>query len=123
MSRIIAAVVLVLLMLGFCISDRIVINNACEDLYEKTLECENSVVNGEKAKEAAKELNREFTDTEGLLSVYVNHDILDEIAESAARLEVLSGRSEVDFLSECAFIKLKLEYIKKDSGVNLHSIF
>lgn len=123
MSRIIAAVVLVLLMLGFCISDRIVINNAYEDLYEKTLVCESLAENGEKAGKAAKELKEEFEDTEGLLSVYVNHDILDEIAEAAARLEALSGRNEADYLSECAFIKLKLEYIKKDSGVNLHSIF
>lgn len=123
MSRIIAAVVLVLLMVGFCISDRIVINNAYEDLYEKTLKCESLAENSESAKAAAEELNEEFKSTEGLLSVYVNHDILDEIAEAAARLEVLSGRSEADYLSECAFIKLKLEYIKKDSGVNLHSIF
>ena len=123
MSRIIAAVVLVLLIAGFCISDRIIINNAYEVLYEKALNCESVAGEGEKASSAAKELNQKFSNTEGLLSVYVNHDILDEIAESAARLEVLSGRSEADYLSECAFIKLKLEYIKKDSGVNLHSIF
>lgn len=123
MSRIIAAVVLVLLIAGFCISDRIVINYAYEDLYEKTLICEDLVGNGEKAALAVKELREKFDKSEGILSMYVNHDMLDEIAESAARLEILSGRSETDFLSECAFIKLKLEYIKKDSGVNLHSIF
>ena len=123
MSRIIAAVVLVLLMLGFCISDRIVINNAYENLYQKAVKCEESAAVGQEAQKAAEELNREFGETEGLLSVFVNHDILDEIAEASARLRALSGRNEADYLSECAFIKLKLEYIKKDSGVNLHSIF
>lgn len=123
MSRIIAAVVLVLLIAGFCISDRIVINNIYEDLYEKISSCEDLAENPEKAGVATKELREKFESSEGVLSMYVNHDILDEIAESVARLEVLSGRSETDYMSECAFIKLKLEYIKKDSGVNLHSIF
>ena len=122
MCRIIAAVVLFLLMVGLCISDRIVIDNAYEDLYEKTLRCEEAVDTPE-SKDSSEQLEKEFEQTEGLLSVFVNHDILDEIAESVARLKILSGVSRADYLSECASIKLKLEYIKKDSGVNLHSIF
>ncbi len=122
MSRIIAAIVLTLLMIGLCISDRIVINNAYDKLYESITECEKSAYL-EESGDTAERLNKEFEQTEGLLSVFVNHDILDEIAESAARLKILSGVSQADYLSECASIKLKLEYIKKDSGVNLHSIF
>ncbi len=122
MSRLIAAIVLTLLMIGLCISDRIVINNAYDKLYESITECEKSAYS-EESRDTAERLNKEFEQTEGLLSVFVNHDILDEIAESAARLKILSGVSHADYLSECASIKLKLEYIKKDSGVNLHSIF
>ncbi len=122
MSRIIAAAVLVLLMIGLCISDRIVINNAYDKLYEKVLHCEETV-DTDNSVSTAEELSKEFDKTEGLLSVYVNHDVLDEIAESAARLKAVADISKVDYLSECAFIKLKLQYIKKDSGVSLHSIF
>lgn len=122
MSRIIAAIVLVLLMIGLCISDRFVINNAYNKLYEKVVICERTADTSNSVS-TAEELSKEFNKTEGLLSVYVNHDVLDEIAESTARLKAVADISEVDYLSECAFIKLKLQYIKKDLGVSLHSIF
>lgn len=122
MSRIIAAVILISLLTGLCISDRIVINRSYNSLNEYITECENAV-DGEENKETAEKLKKEFEKREGLLSVYVNHDTLDEIAESVARLGALAGVSRAGYLSECASIKLKLEYIKKDSGINLHSIF
>ncbi len=122
MSRIIAAVILILLLTGLCISDRIVINHSYNSLNEYIIECENAV-DSKDNKEIAGKLKKEFETKEGLLSVYVNHDTLDEISESVARLETLAGVSRADYLSECASIKLKLEYIKKDSGINLHSIF
>ncbi len=122
MSRIIAAVALILIMLGLCISDRIIINNSYNELYNMVNECEKTVdLKENKAKTS--EMKQTFQETEGLLSIYVNHDILDEIGESVARLESLSGLSKTDYLSECASVKLKLDYIKKDSGVNLHSVF
>ena len=118
MSRIIAAIVLISLLVGFCVSDRIIVNNTYEELNMLLLECENSA----DSKMAVKKLQEEFEKKEGLLSVYVNHDTLDEIAESVARLKSLAGISTAEYLSECAAIKLKLEYIKKDSGINLHSV-
>ena len=42
---------------------------------------------------------------------------IESFAEKEAEL------SKTDYLSECAAVKLKLDYIKKDSGVNLHSVF
>lgn len=122
MSRIIAAVILISLLTGLCISDRIVINHSYNSLNGYIIECENAV-DSKDNKELAGKLKKEFERKEGLLSVYVNHDTLDEISESVARLETLAGESRADYLSECASIKLKLEYIKKDSGINLHSIF
>lgn len=122
MSRIIAAIALVAIMTGLCISDRIIINKAYDKIYTAVVECEETVdmaINQEKTNE----MKEKFQQTEGLLSVYVNHDILDEIAVSLARLQSLSGLSKTDYLSECAAVKLKLDYIKKDSGVNLHSVF
>ncbi len=122
MSRIIAAVALVIIMAGLCISDRIVINNAYDKLYNTISECEKTVDSLENREKTSK-MKTEFMETEGLLSVCVNHDILHEIGESVARLESFSGLSKTDYLSECAAVKLKLDYIKKDSGVNLHSVF
>ncbi len=122
MSRVIAAISLTVIMLALCITDRIVVNSTYDEMRKSIIACEETV--GQKAnKENTAKAKNTFLEKEGVLSLFVNHDILDEIGEAVARLEYLSGMSDTDYLSECAAIKIKLEYIKKDSGVNLHSIF
>ena len=122
MSRIIAASILIFMLAGLCVADRIVIDNAYNEMYSEITACE-AAKGTENADKAVSTIRKNWENREGLLSVFVNHDILDEIGVSVARLEALKSEADEDYLSECAVIKLKLDYIKKDSGINMHSIF
>ncbi len=122
MSRIIAAIILIFMLAGLCVADRIVIDNAYNEMYSEITACE-AAKGTENADKAVSTIRKNWENREGLLSVFVNHDILDEIGVSVARLEALKSEADEDYLSECAVIKLKLDYIKKDSGINMHSIF
>ncbi len=122
MSRIIAAVVLILALAGLCIADRVVVNKTYDAMYEDITACE-AAAGQENVKDTTANIKENWEKREGVLSIFVNHDILDEIGTSIARLDALSHESDEDFLSECAVIKLKLDYIKKDSGINMHSVF
>lgn len=122
MSRIIAAIILIFMLAGLCVADRIVIDNAYNEMYSEITACE-AAKGTENADKAVSTIRKNWENREGLLSVFVNHDILDEIGVSVARLEALKNEADEDYLSECAVIKLKLDYIKKDSGINMHSIF
>lgn len=121
MSRIIAAVVLAVTLVGICIADRAVVNRIYDTLYTGITACEQTELTDRT--EAVLSITQSWRESEGLLSVFVNHSILDEIGESVARLEAMSDEEDEDFFAECAVIKLKLENIKKDSGINLHSVF
>lgn len=116
MSRIIAAIILAFAITGLCITDRLTVNNTCDVLYEKVLACEENGV-------FVSELEKLYDDKYSVLSLFVNHNDLDEISQSVVRLNSFSGDINSDFFVECALIKSKLDDIKKDSGINWHSVF
>ncbi len=119
MSRIIAAILITGLLIGFCITDFLYVGQSYNSFSENVEICEK-----EQSREAAQSLYNKWVAAEPALSIFVNHAILEEVSSSIAKLPALATTDDPSaMLAECASIKLKLKYIKEDSRVNLHSLF
>lgn len=119
MSRLIAAILILLLLAGFCITDYFYVGKSYDKFSKSVQICEQ-----ERSREAAGQLYDEWVAAEPTLSIFVNHAILEDVSESVAKLPRLAeGEETSELLAECDVIKLKLQYIKEDSRVNLHSLF
>lgn len=119
MSRVIAAIIFIALLFGLCITDFIFIGKSHDKFAGLLLNCEQH-----KSEAAAEEMYKEWVNSEPVLSVFVNHAILEDVSENIAKLPALTAADDsAELLAECAAIRLKLKYIKEDSRVNLHSLF
>lgn len=117
MSRIIAAAVLLVLLLGLCFTNFFVVKGAYDNISSALSECETAEANKETALEG---LTLEWSNKEKILGFFVNHADLEEIGAAIKELPFLSGE---DFLSKCALIRFKLRKIKGEAGINAETVF
>ncbi len=124
MRRLIAAAVLVFIIAGICIANSLTVKYAYEDLSEDIFILQNSFEESpEKAAELSAEFEEKWSKIEEPLSVFVNHDIIDNLGEAISRLPILAQKGEAMFLAECKSIEMELLHMKKDTRISLHSIF
>ncbi len=123
MRRLTAAIILSVFLAGICITNSIVVKNAYKNLGENIEICRNAVSSAEESLSAAQHLEDEWVQVEEILTAFVDHDIVDEIGVSIARLKNYAGVHEADYLAECTVIEMKLEHMKDNAEFGFHSFF
>ncbi|MBE6805541.1 MAG: DUF4363 family protein [Ruminococcaceae bacterium] len=124
MKRIIAAVVLALIVAGLCFADVVMTNRIYNTLSANIKECRSAFLQKDyiTAEKKAKELEQNWTEREDIFSLFINHELIDEMGVSVAKLVPLAKTQDDMFLIECRVVEMTLKHIKNDSRVNLHSI-
>ncbi len=124
MKRIIAAVVLALIVTGLCFADITLASHIHKTLSQDISDCKTAFEqkNYTQAEEYAKKLEAEWTEHEDIFSIFINHELIDDMGVSVARLVPLAQNKDDMFLIECRVVEMTLEHIKNDSTVNLHSV-
>jgi len=127
MKRLHIAVCLMVLILATCITENIAIshyynkldvmlkdasklclNNEFEDAEKKTIDLENYWDNS----------------AENVLSLFVNHNVVDQIGYSIAKLEPsIISKGSLEFITECKTASTFLKHLKEDEEISLTSIF
>lgn len=126
MKRLLTALVLALLLTGICVIGVCTIDRQYEKmdgLLEEAIDCyENGEM--EKAPALAVEIEKQWVETERYLSLFVNHETVDEVGASIARLEPLALTDDVsDYLAVCKEARLRLLHMRGDEKVDWFNIF
>ena len=125
MKRLIAAAIIAVLLFSVCLTDYFYVKNSYNTLTENIDKCiaeieQNDISN---ARFHAEKLEEEWKNRECILSIFINHSIIDEIDTAIIQLTPYIDTGNYDlFITQCAVIDLKLTQMREDSTVNLHSI-
>lgn len=126
MRRLTTALVLILLLGGICVTGIWTIDHNYEKitgLLDQAVDCYES---GEmdKAVALAVDLEQQWVKAERYLSLFVNHDTVDEVGASIAKLEPLAlSDDKADYLAACKTAHLQLLHIRANEEVNFLNIF
>ncbi len=125
MKRVIAAIVLILAVAGFCVFNVVYIENSYNDLKSDIdgIKESYSSESVEAAQKKAAEFEEKWVKKEDNLSVFVNHDIIDELGVSISKLPIYAPLNEELFLAECKEIEIGLLHMLNDTKINMHSLF
>lgn len=124
MKRLIIAGVLFILVITVYISSVIYITNSCDKAYELLDKSISSYNKNDTAKSEAKELRDYWDKKEKLLSVFVNHDRIDDIEKAISLLNVYAKKEKDPLFYEHAdTVKILLHQIIEDTKITMHSIF
>ncbi|MBE6788001.1 MAG: DUF4363 family protein [Ruminococcaceae bacterium] len=124
MKRLIIAAVLLVLVITTYLSSFFYINKCCNNA--KML-LENSVVEYKKQKTAEPEalkLEKYWDEKEKTLSVFVNHDRIDDIEKAISLLNVYAKSKDNELFYEYAEnVGVLIHQILEDTKVSMHSVF
>ena len=124
MKRSIAAIVLLVLIIGAYIFNYTYVNNTCkktDDILENCIEIYKS---GQDATEKAKELKNYWTDKEPFLSLFANHSMIDDIELAISSLTVYTDtKNNAIFYEYSGTIKTLLHQMIEDTRPTMHSVF
>ena len=126
MKRIIPACILAVVIISSCIVGQIVVKKYCDGVYNDLKECKEQFVNGEisTAYNLSVEVKENWTGNKAVLSVFVNHNLLDEISQSVMQLPEFAKTDGKDtFLGECSKIQSMLTLIKEEQRIRGESFY
>ena len=125
MKRLIAAGILFVVIIGFCITGSIVVGNTYKEFEKKTEECgEIYATNPDIAAERFKEMKKDWEKKENYLSLFVNHEIADDISVALSRTaSYAESKCDAAFYAELAAAKTTLHQMIEDQKISAHSIF
>lgn len=124
MKRLIIAAVLLALVIATYLSSLYYITDSCGKA-ENLLETSVSVYKQEKtAEKEAKNLEKYWDKKEKTLSVFVNHDRIDDIEKAISLLNVYAKTKDNELFYEYADnVKVLIHQIMEDTKITMHSIF
>lgn len=124
MKRLIIAAVLFVLVIATYLSSLYYITDSCEKA-ENLLETSVSVYKQEKtAEKEARNLEKYWDKKEKTLSVFVNHDRIDDIEKAISLLNVYAKSEDNELFYEYADnVKVLIHQIMEDTKITMHSIF
>lgn len=125
MKRIIAAVLLIVIIAASCIANTKYIDKTYNELSKDISDLiEAYDLSPEKAEKNAEKLKEKWDDKELLLSIFANHEIVENIGLSFSKLPIFAKEKSSDmFLAECKSIELELSHMLKDTKIDAHSLF
>ncbi len=124
MKRLIIAAVLLALVIATYLSSLYYITDSCKKA-ENLLETSVSVYKQEKtAEKEAGDLEKYWDKKEKTLSVFVNHDRIDDIEKAISLLNVYAKSKNNELFYEYADnVKVLIHQIMEDTKITMHSIF
>ncbi len=124
MKRLIIAAVLLALVIATYLSSLYYITDSCEKA-ENLLETSVCVYKQEKtAEKEARNLEKYWDKKEKTLSVFVNHDRIDDIEKAISLLNVYAKTKDNELFYEYADnVKVLIHQIMEDTKITMHSIF
>ncbi len=124
MKRLIIAGVLFVFVVAIYLSSLFYIKNSCDNansLLEKAVDTYN---NHSSAYDQAKELKDYWNEKEKMLSVFVNHNRIDDIEEAISLMNVYSKYKDNELFYEYSdTVKILIHQILEDTKITMHSIF
>ena len=124
MKRIIAAVVLLVVVVGTYIGSYMYINHVCNETLDKLDECINAYNKDKNSKKQAENLDEYWNKMEKSLSIVVNHGKIDDIEYAIGALKVYSkSNEEMLFYEYSEAVKTHIHQLKEDTVISFHSIF
>lgn len=124
MKRLIPAAILFVLVITAYITSLLYITNSC-DKTKALLDISVTAYKENKtAQKEAKEIENFWNKKEPLLSVFVNHDRIDDIETAISLLNVYAKMPDNDLFYEYADnVKILIHQIMEDTKFTMHSIF
>lgn len=124
MKRILPAILILMIIIITYISSCIYINNVCEIVAGKIDKCIKSYDENNNTKLYTEELNQYWSEKEKILSIFVNHELIDEVELSISNLKLHSDFKENEmFYDACDTTKVLLHQIIEDTKITVHSVF
>ena len=124
MKRIIPAVIILFIVIFSYIGSYIYINNVCDTVEEKIGNCLNEYKKEGIATNSTKKLNDYWDKKEKILSIFVNHELIDKIEVSISNMNLHSNFEEnTMFYESCDTVKMLLHQVKEDTRISAHSVF
>lgn len=124
MKRLIPAGILLLTVILSYIFSLSYITSTCNEVNDLIDKCESAYINGENSYETAEKLKDTWSGKEKILSLFVNHDKIDDIELELSSLLIYSKSDSSNiFYEHIAVLKMLLHQIKEDTEINSHSIF
>ncbi len=123
MKRILAAVVLIVLVIGFYITGYLFVDSTCETAKELLSDCVMAYENEDDVNNRISKLENFWNKKESVLSIFINHGSIDEIELAIESLSVQSKYPKNQmFFEHSGNIKILLHQIMEDTKIGMHSI-
>ena len=123
MKRLIAAGILFVFVITVYIFGWVYIQKTCETAKDMLIECEELYENNKDAKKCAEKLEKYWNKKEGTLSVFANHEHIDDIELAIGSIVIYSNTKDnrmfYDYLRTA---KTLLHQLIEESKPSMHSI-
>lgn len=123
MKRLIAAGILLTVVIATYLSSMFYIQHICDETTVLLDNCISAYNNQNNAEKSAKKLNRYWDKHEQTLSIFANHNRIDEIELAISSIKIYSGTSEKEIFKEyTGTVETLLHQLLEDTYPSLHSI-
>ncbi len=123
MKRLIAAGILLIFVLASYFTAKTYITALCDETNVLLKECIIAYDNGDDAEKAAKKLNDFWNEHEQPLSVFANHERIDEIELAISSMLIYSSTTEKEIFHEYSgTVETLLHQLIEDTKPSAHSI-
>ena len=124
MKRLIAAAVLAVIVISVHLTGRYIINNTLTESRELLKACTQQYMIDKSAYSQAERLEKFWSDNEGILSLFANHEGIDDIELAISSLKVYSDTEDNEIFYEyAASVETLLHQLEEDNSLNMHSVF
>ena len=124
MKRIIPATILLLSIVLLYFISSIYTNKVCNKTVKDIKKCVTLYEENNNAKVQAEKIKRFWSEKEKILSVFVNHELIDKVELKIASIELYSNFADnYMFYNACVDAEILLHQIIEDTKLSAHSIF
>lgn len=123
MKRLIAAAVLLVFVITVYVTGYIYITKTCETAKDMLNDCINLYKDNTDAEESAKKLEKFWNEKEGTLSIFANHEHIDDIELAISSIVIYSNtKNNKIFYDYSSTAKTLLHQLIEESKPSMHSI-
>ncbi len=126
MTRLITAGILLAFIIGCCAISSVTITSYANNLTELLDDAESVANNGdmEGARALAQKAEAAYTNSEGIMFLFVYHSLVEDLGEELATLPNLAtSETKDDFLSQLDLVRVIVTHLRRDNRPSLRSIF
>lgn len=123
MKRLIAAAILLILVVSSFLGGYFYINHTCDKTEKLLDDCLYAYEESANAQKEAKKLEKYWSEKENVLSIFANHDHIDEIESAISTLSTHSGFNNNEmFYDSYSLVKTLIHQMLEDTAFGMHSI-